>query len=549
MRLAGGRKALGVAAAVAVAVLCLFTALANAGPQGKATSPDVLRATFASFPDYMDPALSYTAEGWAAMYDTYIPLLTYKHASGKEGSEVIPGLAKRLPEITDGGKTYTLFLRRGLRYSNGRPVRASDFKYAVERMFRLNSGGFPFFTDIVGVRRFLRTRKDGISGIVTDNETGKIVIHLSKPRGTFTQELALMFVAPVPPGMPMRAASHHPPPATGPYVITKVTPGTGWSYERNPEWQRHNHKLLPQIPSGHVGRIEVKIVRNNAEQVSGVEQGEFDWMQNPPSADRFPSLARKYKGTQFRIEPTLSTYYFWMNTRKAPFDDLRVRRAVNYAVDTSALQRIYAEQITPTHQILPPDMPGYRKYDLYPRNLAQARKLIRKAHPRDRKITVWTDSEPPNNEAGAYYASVLRQLGFHARLKVVSPYNYFTVIGNTSTPNLDTGWSNWFADYAHPNDWFQPLLAGSSILHTYNGNFAQIDIPSLNSKIVELSRTPLGPTQEAEYAALDRSYMEQAPWVPYGTRTLSTFVSKRVDLGEVVWNPLFGADLASFEFK
>jgi peptide/nickel transport system substrate-binding protein len=530
-------------------VLCLFAGLANAGPQEETAKRNVLHATFASFPDYMDPALTYTAEGWEAMYNTYIPLLTYKHVSGKDGSKVIPGLAKKLPRITNGGKTYTLFLRRGLRYSNGRPVRASDFEFAVERMFRLNSGGFPFYTDIVGVRRFLRTHRGGISGIVTNNRTGKIVIHLRKPRGTFTQELALMFVAPVPPGTPMRATFRHPPSATGPYAITKVTPGVGWSYARNPEWERHNRKLLPQLPSGHVGRIEVTVVRNNAEQIEGVKQGEFDWMQNPPSADQFPKLAKKYRGTQFRIERALSTYYFWMNTRKAPFNDLRVRRAVNYAVDASVLQKIYAEQVTPTHQILPPDMPGYRRNNLYRHNMAKARKLIKKAHPRDRKITVWTDSESPNNKAGAYYASVLRQLGFHARLRVVSADFYFTVIGNTSTPNLDTGWSNWFVDYPHPNDWFQPLLAGSSIFHTYNGNFAQIDVPSLNSKIADLGRTPLDPAQEAKYAALDRSYMKLAPWVPYGTRNVSTFVSKRVDLGKVIWNPTFGADLTSFEFK
>jgi len=548
MKLAGGRRSLGVAAVVAAVVLCLAAVPAGAGQQGKAAKRNVLHATFSSFPDYMDPALSYNFAGWEAMYDTYTPLLTYKHASGKEGSEVIPGLAKALPEITDGGKTYTLFLRRGLRFSNGRPVRASDFEFAVERMFRLFSPGTSFYTSIVGAKRFLKTRHGGIRGIVTNDRTGKIVIHLARPRGTFTQELALMFVAPVPPDTPMREAFYRPPPATGPYAISKVT-DTGWSYVRNPEWKRHNRKLLPQLPSGRVGRIEVKVVRNDEKQVTGVLQGKFDWMQNPPPATRYSELLARYENTRFRVEPTLSTYYFWMNTRKAPFNDLRVRQAVNYAVDASALQLIYAGQITPTHQILPPDMPGYQQYDLYPHDMVKAKQLIAEAQPKDREITVWTDSESPNDEAGFYYASVLRQLGFKTHLKVVNADNYFTVIGNTSTPNLDTGWSNWFVDYAHPNDWFQPMLAGSSILHTYNGNFAQIDIPSLNSKIAELSQTPLGPAQEAEYAALDRSYMKLAPWVPYGTRTLSTFVSKRVDLSKVVWNPLFGADLTSFQPK
>src|ERR1700744_5539800 len=109
-----------------------------------------LLGAYAAFPDYLDPALSHTSEGWTALYDTYIPLLTYAHANGKAGGKVIPGLAAAMPEVTDGGKTYTLTLRKGLRYSNGEPVVASDFTHALERVFVLNSSGSYFYEDIVG---------------------------------------------------------------------------------------------------------------------------------------------------------------------------------------------------------------------------------------------------------------------------------------------------------------------------------------------------------------------------------------------------------------
>ena len=216
-----------------------------------------LTGTYASFPDYLDPALSYTAEGWTAMYDTYIPLLTYAHANGAAGSKVIPGLAESLPKITNGGKTYTLTLRKGLKYSDGTPVKASDFTYAVERMFKLNSPGTPFYTDIVGAEEFAKTKSGGIPGIKTDDKTGKIVIDLVKPRGTFTNELGLMFVAPVPPSTPAKNQTSNPPPATGPYAIVKSEPGRGWSYERNPQWAKTNSKLMPEIPSGHVDKIDI----------------------------------------------------------------------------------------------------------------------------------------------------------------------------------------------------------------------------------------------------------------------------------------------------
>jgi peptide/nickel transport system substrate-binding protein len=520
---------------------------AGGSADGAEPTPTVLRASFASFPDYLDPQLAYTYEGWAAMYDTYIPLLTYRHAGGKAGSEVIPGLARSLPRISDGGRKYVLYLRKGLLYSDGQPVRASDFEFTVERMFRLYSGGFPFFLDIAGARQFLKSRKGRIRGIAADNRTGRIVIRLARPRGTFTNELALPFVALVPPDTPNRDQSGHPPPGTGPYAITNSQVGRGWSYERNPEWDGGNAALLPELPGGHVDRIEVKVTHNPRAQVEALEHGEIDWMQNPPPTDRYAEVKRKYLGTQFRVELTHSLYYFWMSTTKAPFDDVMVRRAVNYAIDPQVLRRIYAEQLAPTQQILPPGMPGYRKFDLYPHDMAEARRLIAKAKPRDRKITVWGDNESPNEEAVAYYASVLRELGFKVRLKVLSGDSYFTVIGNLSTPGLDTGWSNWFEDYPHPNDFFQPLLSGEAIFRRYNSNFTQLDVPSLNRRVVGLRERRQ--ISEPGYAALDRSYMQLAPMAPYGTRLLSTFVSKSIDLDKVVWNPTFGDDLASFQFK
>lgn len=532
------------------ALAALWLALACGGPaQGAAKSPKVLHASYASFPDYLDPQLAYTYEGWNAMYDTYIPLLTYRHAGGKAGSEVIPGLARRLPRISDGGKRYELQLRRGLHYSSGQPVRASDFGYTVRRMLRMGSGGSPFFHDIVGFRQFQQRKSAGIAGIAADNRSGRIVITLVRANGTFTQSLALPFVALVPRGTPFHDLSGKPPPATGPYSIAKSRIGEGWTYVRNPAWTEKggNGPLLPQLPDGHVDRAEVQVTPDPRKQVAALEHGEVDWIQNPPPPQLAARIKRRYLGTQFRIEPTLSLYYFWMNTTKAPFDDVRVRQAVNYAVDPVALKRIYGGQLTPTQQILPPGMPGYRRFKLYPHNMGKARRLIAKANPGDRRITVWADTESPNNEATAYYAGVLRRLGFKVRLKTVGADFYFFSIGKPSTPNLDTGWADWFGDYPHPNDFFQPLLSGESIRPREVSNFSRIDVPDLNHRILQLRQHARIP--RAGYAYLDRDYMKLAPIAPYGVRALSTFVSKSIDLDKVVYNPSFGADLASFRFK
>ncbi len=138
---------LGLIVASALALGACGSSSSSSGKEG-----GTLKGAYTSFPDYMDPQLSYTAEGWTTMYNTYIPLLTYAHANGKAGSEVIPGPAEELPKITNGGKTYKLTLRKGLKYSDGTPVKASDFRNAVERMYKVNSGGSFFYDDIVGAR-------------------------------------------------------------------------------------------------------------------------------------------------------------------------------------------------------------------------------------------------------------------------------------------------------------------------------------------------------------------------------------------------------------
>lgn len=508
-----------------------------------------LTGSYASFPDFLDPQLSYTQEGWTAMFDTYLPLLTYKRANGVEGSTVEPGLAEALPKISNGGKTYELTLHKGLKFSDGTPIKASDFKSSIERLFKVSSPGSPFYETIVGAAEFAETKKGEITGIKTNDRTGKITIDLTGPRGTFTNELALLFAAVVPADTPDKNMTNEPPPATGPYMIDSVEPGRRFTYKRNPYWASNNGPKIDVVGDGHFDKIDIKLVRNDSTQVNEIERDKTMWMQTLVPSDLREKIVNKYEGTQFRVDHPIDIYYFWMNTQKAPFDDLKVRQAVNYAIDTEALERIYAGSMVAAHQILPEGMPGYDAFNLYPHNMAKARQLFKEANPSDRDITVWTDAENPNDEAGQYYQGVLSELGFNAKLKTVNADNFVQVIGNETTPDLDTGWFDWYEDYPHPNDYFQPLLAGESIAPTLNFNHARADFPPLNAKIKKLAEEPLNPEREAEYAKLDREFMEEAVWAPYGTNTTSTFVDSEINLDNVIFNPTFGHSLASFELK
>lgn len=507
-----------------------------------------LKVSYASFP-VLDPGLSYTQEGWTAIFETYVPLLTYARENGAGGSEVIAGLAKDLPRVSDDGKTYTLTLRPGLEYSDGTPVKASDFKATIERLFEVNSPGATYYESIVGAEAFAKTRQGGISGIRTDDKTGEIEIELTNPRGTFSNELALPFAAPLPAAVAAKDLTATPPPATGPYEISAVRPGKSFSLRRNPAWTKSNGEAIPDLPAGYMDSIEMTIVRNPNTQVNDVESGRFDWMQNPPPADRYPGVKRKFEGSQFRTDPTLSTYLFWLNTSEPPFDDPKVREAVSYAIDPKALERIYAGSLVGENQMLPPGMPGYEQFDLFPADIDKARELLAEAKPADREIGVWTDDESPNKEAGEYFDSVLREIGFETKLKIPSADIYFEQITNASTPQLNAGWANWFSDYPHPNAFFQPLFTEEGIAPVNATNLSRWADPALSKKVEALAEAPLGPEQESGYAQLDRKYGEAAAYVPYGTGTIATFVSSAVDFDSLVVNPTFGQDLTSFRFK
>ena len=194
----------------------------KSGGGGSAKGGDI-NITMTSFPDYVDPQLSYTLEGWEVLWNTYTPLLTYKHQKGDPGTEVVPGLANAMPEISADGKTYKLTLRPNMKYSDGTPIKASDFTYAIKRLFKANSGGSVFYEGIVGAKDFADSKSDTISGIKTDDTTGDITVELEKPNGTFNNVLGLMFAAPVPPTTPLdKDTTNNPPPSSGPFVITKV---------------------------------------------------------------------------------------------------------------------------------------------------------------------------------------------------------------------------------------------------------------------------------------------------------------------------------------
>jgi peptide/nickel transport system substrate-binding protein len=359
-----------------------------------------------------------------------------------------------------------------------------------------------------------------------------------------------MFAAPVPPSTPLdKDATNNPPPSSGPFMITKVEVPQTLTMERNPNFKTVKDAGASEIADAGVDKITVTQNKSNSAQVTGVEQNTIDFMVDPPDADRLSEVKSQF-GKRFRVDDSINTYYFFMNNKVAPFNDIRVRQAINYAIDPEALNRLFGGRLHPTQQILPPGMPGYEEYTLYPGpDMAKAKQLIAEANPTDKDITVWTDDRPVHTRIGEYYHDVLTQLGFNATLKVISGDVYFTTIGNQSTPDLDTGFNDWFLDFPHPDDFFRPLLNGASNLPTNSNNNSHVAIPELDATMNQLRTQRLTDDVRKQYAELDKAYMEQAVWAPYGNEEFTTFLSERMDLDRSYRHLLFSQDFTSFVVK
>src|SRR5437763_336799 len=205
--------------------------------------------------DYLDTSQAYTAQSLWALWTGYETLVTYRHVAGAAGYQVVPGLAS-LPKISRGGKVYTLTLRKGLKYSNGKPIRAADFKCTVKRDFLTASPGVGFYDTIVGAKKFETSLKGDIGGIKTKGRT--IRITLTSPRGDFLTILAEPFAALVPCGTANQDLSANPPPASGPYKIgPNPDNNRGFSLVRNKYF-----KPTKYIPRGTPNRADVTIVRD-----------------------------------------------------------------------------------------------------------------------------------------------------------------------------------------------------------------------------------------------------------------------------------------------
>ena len=352
----------------------------------------------------IDPALNLDLSPFQSDGFTRDGLVTYDHTGGPAGDRLVPDLAEALPVPSDGGRAYTFRLRPGIVYSTGMPVRATDFRRALERLFRLGSGGASYFSNIVGASSCTRSSCDLSHGVVTNDRARSVTIHLVAPDAGLLDTLTIGGLAtPVPPGTPFHDTGRTPIPGTGPYEIAAST-SHELRYVRNPRFHEWSHAAQPD---GYPDEIVMRYGLSATQEVRAVERGQADW-----TADGVPAHLRSEITTRFSALvhnfPETETDFLQFNTTVAPFNDVRVRQALNLAIDRQAVARLYGGTIaaSPTCQILPPGVLGYKRYCPYTfsptsngrwraPDLARARRLVAASGTRGDRVTVWGSTDDP----------------------------------------------------------------------------------------------------------------------------------------------------------
>ena len=494
---------------------------------------------------------------WSMLTMTNDGLVAFRKVGGVQGIQLVPDLASSLPILTEGGKAYTFQLRPGIRYSNGMLVQPADFRRAIERVLELGSPGALFYTGIVGADRCRKGKRCDLSrGIVTDREARTVTFKLTAADGDFLSKLALPFAFAVPVSTPSHPVGTRPVPATGPYRIAMYRKKTKvLRLVRNPRFREWSADAQPR---GFPDTITISWAYglfDPSSRVRAVKRGHADVTplgQGPPLAkEEVVQLAAQYPA-QLHFSTAFTTEYFFLNTRIPPFDDVRVRRAVNNAFDPHAFTASEGAEYAPTCRILPPNFPGYEPSCLYAsggiHGIDRARKQVMRAGAAGTHVTVWTLR---SRQRGEYMASLLRSIGFRADVKAITPgpsgpSNYFSAVADPRN-RAQIGYGGWSADYPSAAGFIPPLLSCAAYVPTSpetSSNLTGFCDPSIDAKMARATalQATNPPAATLLWQQIERELLAQAPLVPTDNRRNDDFVSKRV--GNYQYNPQWGVLLS-----
>jgi YVTN family beta-propeller protein len=505
---------------------------------GALTSSSVTNAS-------VDPALYDFADNPQFTELAYDALVGFQQSPGAAGLRLVPDLALSIPTPTDGGRAYAFRVRPGIRYSDGQLLRAGDFRRGIERLFRVRSRGAFLYRDLVGAAACRRRPRACTltRGVVTNDATGSITFRFTAPDPEFLFELTeFAFSAPVPPGTPDHETEARTVPGTGPYEIAS-TADSEIRFVRNPhfrEWSRAAQ------PAGNPDAITWRSAPTIAAAVAEVEDGRADWLFGSPPLAQFHRLELQ-NPTELHINPQFAVNFVPLNTHVAPFNDPRVRRALNDAINRATLVRLYGGSTfaVPTCQAITPGIPGYRRYCPYtphPRadgswtapDMARARRLVRQSGTTGERIDLVGSRDigyiPPASTA--YIGRVLRSLGFRVHITIIPFAKITAAMWDRFQISNDGSWIPQFPD---PSSYLPSFFGcGGANSNGYYCNPA-IDREMRRAELLE----PTDPVRSSVlWEAVDRQLTNAAAWVPTVASREVELTSNR--LRNYEYNPVWG---------
>src|SRR5262245_57736542 len=489
----------------------------------------------------IDPHINYTLAYWQPFQGMYDGLLAFKKATGEEGFKKVADLAEEIPVPTNDGKTYVFKIRKGIKFSNGQDLTVKDVVASFQRIFKVSSptaGGF--YSVIVGADKCIADPKTCTleGGVVADEANNTVTINLTRPDAEFFDKLALPHAAILPADTPPQDSGSNPIPGTGAYTISAYDPNKGMTMSRNPHFKVWSEDAQPD---GYPDVIQYDFGLTDEAEVTAVQNGEADWMFDQPPTDRLGEIGSKFKD-QVNINTLTAWWYAPMNTRLAPFDNEKARQAVNYAIDRKTLVNLFGGPVlaSPICQILPPGFPGHVDYCPYTKDpgakwsapdMDKAKQLVEESGTKGQKVTIIVEDTAVSKSIGTYLQSVLKDIGYDADVKPISPNIQFTYIQNTNN-KVQISVSQWYQDYPAASDFLNILFGCDSFKE---GSDSSINISGFCDKDIDAkmhAALAQGVTDQdganKVWAEIDKAVTDKAPAVPLFTPKHVDFLSKRV---------------------
>jgi peptide/nickel transport system substrate-binding protein len=498
--------------------------------------------------DHSDPGLAYGTLSWEIEYETCVPMVGYSDVGGKAVDTAVTAIgAKGMPVIKDGGKTYIFTIKSGFHFSDGAPLTAANYKYAIDRdaSTTLLSPVDGFMASVKGWQN--GTAPNGVSGVTASGS--KLTIHLSKPDGSLLPKLAMPFFCPIEKAPPFYVNGAwvdkevtSPYPAPGPYYIASRNVGTNIVLRKNPHYSG---------PRPHrASTIVIDMNTSQAQSYNGISNGTYaaDLDGNPNPAENY-ALSKQFgiNKSRFWVHPELETSYLAMNTARRIFRPVGVRQGVNYTLDRPAVIKVIGYLSgSPTVQVLPkPLTGGVFSTKLYPtkapgpKQVKLAKKLSKTCGVgRNARLNFWHGDTATAQTVASIISANLRSMGC-GKVNSVSTAGFERyVAAGVKGNSMDIMTAGWVDDYPDGYDFMHILLDGRTITKDNNNDLSYFSNKTFDKK-VDAANALSGAARNKAWGKLDQWVMKNyAPWAPYENENVDDYLSPNA--GGYVFDGPFG---------